>query len=69
MKSDMKRMSRKLMELEKECCVMKQEIEKDCSRRVVKKEKVSLWKELKRQFGCLSVTNCSCPGNKKKLHP
>lgn len=69
MKSDMKRMSRKLMELEKECCVMKREIEKDCSRRVVKKEKVSLWKELKRKFGCLSVTNCSCPGNKKVVHP
>ncbi|EXB36695.1 BTB/POZ domain-containing protein [Morus notabilis] len=71
MRSDMEKISKKMMELERECCVMKREIEKDRGFRIVKKEKVSLWKEMKRKIGCINiVTNCNRPGKKKKkVHP
>ncbi|PON56695.1 NPH3 domain containing protein [Parasponia andersonii] len=71
MRAKMERMSSKLEELERECGVIKEQIERDCSVRVVKKEKkMSLWREMKRKFGCIStsssVSNCNCHGKKKK---
>lgn len=63
---EMDRMSKKVMELETECCKMRKDIEKGCNLKV-KKEKVSLWKEVKRKFGCSnSFTDCNCQGKKKK---
>lgn len=79
MRTEMEKMSRKLVELERECSVIKKEIEKDCSFRVKEKKK-SIWREMKRKFGCIngstspstSLSNCSCHGKKKKkkmVHP
>lgn len=82
MRTEMEKMGKKLGELEKECRVIKKEIERDCSFREVmrtkkKEKKMSLWGEMKRKFGCISststspsVSNCSCNGKKKKkVHP
>ncbi|XP_030480577.2 BTB/POZ domain-containing protein At5g17580-like [Cannabis sativa] len=67
MRIEMEKMSMKLVELEKECCVIKKEIEKDESKKKKKKKKnekekekkVSLWREMKRKFGCVSNSNCN----------
>ncbi|KAF4395308.1 hypothetical protein F8388_001695, partial [Cannabis sativa] len=77
MRTEMEKMSMKLVELEKECCVIKKEIERDESFRIEKKnekeKKMSLWREMKRKFACIrnssNVSDSNCHGknnNKKK---
>ncbi|KAG6597263.1 BTB/POZ domain-containing protein, partial [Cucurbita argyrosperma subsp. sororia] len=68
-KSEMEKMSNKVMELEKECHMMRKEIEEGCIH-MVKKEKTSMWREMKRKFGCINkMNNCNCQVKKKKVHP
>ncbi|XP_062099842.1 BTB/POZ domain-containing protein At5g17580-like [Humulus lupulus] len=79
MRTEMEKMSMKRVELEKECYVINQEIERDESFRVEKKErkkkekKMSLWREMKRKFGCISTSsnvsdsNCHERNKKKKM--
>lgn len=69
MRSEVEKMSKKVMQLERECNIMKREIENGSSL-MVRKEKPSLWKEMKRKFGCISSAHDSnCQLKKKKLHP
>lgn len=68
-KSEMEKMSNKVMELEKECHMMRKEIEEGCIH-MVKKEKTSMWREMKRKFGCINkMNNCNCQVKKKRVHP
>lgn len=69
-RSEMEKMSIKVMELQKECNIMRKEIENGCNHRV-KKGKISMWKEMKRKLGCMSsINDCNCQVNKKKkVHP
>ncbi|XP_028066666.1 BTB/POZ domain-containing protein At5g17580-like [Camellia sinensis] len=66
-KIEMEKMGSKVMELERECCIIRKEIQ--CSRG--KKEKFSVWREMKRKFGCTSSMNDfnSHLKKKKKVHP
>ncbi|CAL5382428.1 unnamed protein product [Camellia sinensis] len=66
-KIEMEKMGSKVMELERECCIIRKEIQ--CSRG--KKEKFSVWREMKRKFGCMSSMNDfnSHLKKKKKVHP
>ncbi|XP_061999081.1 BTB/POZ domain-containing protein At5g17580-like [Rosa rugosa] len=67
MRSEVEKMSKKVMLLERECSMMRKEIENSSSL-VVRKEKPSLWGEMKRKFGCISNTHDSnCQLKKKKL--
>ncbi|XP_010265615.1 PREDICTED: BTB/POZ domain-containing protein At5g17580-like isoform X2 [Nelumbo nucifera] len=72
LRAEMKDMDDRVMELEKECCRMRIEMEKSGggSHSVVKK-KGSMWKQLKRKFGCIrnSMHECNCQVKKKKVHP
>ncbi|EEF38378.1 BTB/POZ domain-containing protein At5g17580 [Ricinus communis] len=71
-RSEMEKMSIKVMELEKECCEMRKEIENGCSNHhKMKKGKISMWKEMKRKLGCMSsIHDCNCQvKKKKKVHP
>lgn len=64
---EMEKMSIKVMELERECCIMRKEIEHGCTHQKSKKGKVSMWKEMKRKLGCVSSTHdCNCQVRKKK---
>ncbi|KAK9273611.1 hypothetical protein L1049_018421 [Liquidambar formosana] len=68
-RTEMEKMGSKMMELEKECYTMKRKIERGYCRRM-KKEKASMWREMKRKFGCASSTpDCNCQVKKKKVHP
>lgn len=68
-KSEMEKMSNKVVELEKECHMMRKEIEGGCTH-MVKKEKTSMWREMKRKFGCINkMNNCNCQVKKKRVHP
>lgn len=71
---EIKIMSNKVTEIERECFVMRREIEKSRSLHdhdKEKKGKFSLWKEMKRKFGCITsnITDCNCQVKKKKVHP
>ncbi|CAB4269195.1 unnamed protein product [Prunus armeniaca] len=69
MRSEMEKMSMKVMELERECNMMRKEIDNGGSPKV-RKEKTSLWREMKRKFGCVnSVHDSDCQLKKKKMHP
>ncbi|CAK7333799.1 unnamed protein product [Dovyalis caffra] len=64
---EMEKMSIKVMELERECCTMRHEIEHGLTHQKSKKGKVSMWRELKRKLGCVSSTHdCNCQVQKKK---
>ncbi|XAR54265.1 hypothetical protein NMG60_11029319 [Bertholletia excelsa] len=68
MRVEMEKMGSKVMELEKECLEMRREIESGKG----KKEKVSIWREMKRKFGCTSGSMYdydNCHVKKKKVHP
>ncbi|KAG6663779.1 BTB/POZ domain-containing protein At3g03510 [Carya illinoinensis] len=68
-RNEMEKMNHKVMELERECCMMRKEIESGCSQSV-KKEKVGMWREMKRKFGCTtSMHDYNCQIKKKKVHP
>ncbi|XP_042492652.1 BTB/POZ domain-containing protein At5g17580-like isoform X2 [Macadamia integrifolia] len=67
---EMEEMDGRVMELEKECQRMRREIEVGGrSTEVLKKDKGSLWKQLKRKLGCTSsIHNYSCHVEKKEEH-
>ncbi|KAL6575585.1 hypothetical protein OROHE_000962 [Orobanche hederae] len=70
-KVEIEKMGSKVMELEKECHDMKREIQ--CSGGGVKTKKMSVWREVKRKFGCVTVSksmdDCNCHVKRKKVHP
>nr|XP_043608925.1 BTB/POZ domain-containing protein At5g17580-like [Erigeron canadensis] len=71
-KGELLKMSSKVMELEKECLVMRKEIHKGQLRKIkTEKEKTNVWKEMKRKLGCISsLNNSNCHmKKKKKVHP
>ncbi|XP_050387264.1 BTB/POZ domain-containing protein At5g17580-like [Argentina anserina] len=69
MKSEVEKMSKKVMQLERQCSVIRKEIENSSSL-MVRKEKTSLWREMKRKFGCISSFHDSnCQLKKKRLPP
>ncbi|GKB82959.1 BTB/POZ domain-containing protein-like protein, partial [Tanacetum coccineum] len=70
-KSELEKMSSKVMELEKECLVMRKVIRRGYLRKTtIEKEKINVWKEMKRKLGCISNINRSnCHVKKKKIHP
>ncbi|XP_031260708.1 BTB/POZ domain-containing protein At5g17580-like [Pistacia vera] len=67
---EIKKMSNKVIELERECFMMRKELSG-------KKRKISMWNEMKRKFGCIATTvdDCNCQDKdkhqrkKNKLHP
>lgn len=65
---EMEKMSIKVMKLERECCIMRKEIENGCTDHKMKKGKVSMWKEMKRKLGCMSSIH-DCQVKRKKVHP
>ncbi|KAA8515761.1 hypothetical protein F0562_018628 [Nyssa sinensis] len=69
-RTEIEKMGNQVMELERECYEMRKEIQSGCCSRV-KKEKVSMWKEMKRKIGCISsMHDCNCHvKKKKKVHP
>ncbi|XP_038900994.1 BTB/POZ domain-containing protein At5g17580 isoform X1 [Benincasa hispida] len=68
-KNEMEKMSNKVIELEKDCHMMRKEIEEGCIH-MVRKEKTSMWREMKRKFGCINkMNNCNCQVKKKRVHP
>ncbi|XP_024923996.3 BTB/POZ domain-containing protein At5g17580 isoform X1 [Ziziphus jujuba] len=71
MRIQMEKMSKKVMELERKCSIMKREIEGGCRSNVgMGKKKISLWGEMKRKFGCISTMhNYNCQVKKKRVHP
>ncbi|KAJ0547431.1 putative BTB/POZ domain, NPH3 domain, NPH3/RPT2-like family protein [Helianthus annuus] len=72
---ELEKMSSKVMELEKECVVMRREIQRGCYMRKsnkIEKEKTNVWREMKRKLGCISSlnrNNCHVKKKKKKVHP
>ncbi|XP_024982520.1 BTB/POZ domain-containing protein At5g17580 [Cynara cardunculus var. scolymus] len=67
-KVELERMSCKVVELEKECLVMRKEIQRGYCRKT--KEKSNVWMEMKRKLGCVSsLNNCNCHVKKKKVYP
>ncbi|KAK6162753.1 hypothetical protein DH2020_002594 [Rehmannia glutinosa] len=69
-RAEIEKMGSKVMELEKECHVMRSEIQRGGGCSGVKRKKVSMWKEMKRKFGCVtSMHDCNCHVKKKKVHP
>ncbi|VFQ62460.1 unnamed protein product [Cuscuta campestris] len=71
-RADMENMGNKVLELEKECSMMRMEIQKGMCNNKVKNERISLWKEMKRKFGCMTTIhdcNNSQVKKKKKVHP
>lgn len=68
---EMERMNSKVMELERECGMMRKEMANGygSSHKLEKRRKVSMWGEIKRKFGCMSnVHDCSSQVKKKKMH-
>lgn len=71
-RKEMEKMGSKVMEVERECHVIRKEIQK--SRGVVKPKmvgRVGMWNAMKRKFGCIASThhNSNCQLNKKMSHP
>lgn len=63
---EMEQMGNKVMELERECSMMRREISQGLCQRG-KRESLSLWRELKRKLNCKSyVDDCKCHVVKKK---
>ena len=68
-KAEMEKMSSKVLELERECDMMRREILNGSCRKA-RKGKVNMWKEMKRKLGCItSMHDCNCHVKKKKVHP
>ncbi|KAL8208716.1 hypothetical protein R6Q57_008128 [Mikania cordata] len=71
---DLVKMSSKVSALEKECVVMKKEIERGYMRKTNKIDdvKTNVWREMKRKLGCISSlnnSNCHVKKKKMKVHP
>ncbi|KAK0600315.1 hypothetical protein LWI29_013754 [Acer saccharum] len=69
--NEIESMNNKVIELEREYHMMRKEIEHSCSLNN-KVGKISLWREMKRKFGCITtIHDCNCHQvkKKKKVHP
>ncbi|KAG9152279.1 hypothetical protein Leryth_023111 [Lithospermum erythrorhizon] len=67
-KTEIEKMGSKVLELERECCVIRREIRRGCCSN--NKEKAGMWTELKRKFGCSTRNqDCNCHLKRKKVHP
>ncbi|KAK1415963.1 hypothetical protein QVD17_31751 [Tagetes erecta] len=70
---ELEKMRSKVTELEKECVVMRKEIQRGYMKKTKKmeKEKTNVWREMKRKLGCISsLNNSNCHmKKKKKVHP
>jgi len=67
-RGEMKNMCSKVMGLERECHMMRKEIESGFSRSTVKKRNVSMWRDMKRKFGCINNMNdYNCRPKKKNM--
>ncbi|KAL3742412.1 hypothetical protein ACJRO7_017825 [Eucalyptus globulus] len=69
---EMERMNSKVMELERECSMMRKEMadRSGGSHKLEKRRKVGMWGEIKRKFGCMNnMHDCSSQVKKKKVHP
>ncbi|KAK4414360.1 BTB/POZ domain-containing protein [Sesamum alatum] len=65
-RAEIEKMGSKVLELERECHVMRREMQRGSVRR----QKMSMWKEMKRKLGCMtSMHDCNCHVKKKKVHP
>ncbi|CAN4110508.1 unnamed protein product [Withania somnifera] len=70
MKAEMEKMGSKVLELEKECNMMRREIQRGSYQHRIQKGKTSVWKDMKRKLGCMtSLHQTNCHVKKKKLHP
>ncbi|KAL3501673.1 hypothetical protein ACH5RR_036122 [Cinchona calisaya] len=68
-RAEIEKMGSKVLELERECLMMRREIQNGSCRKV-KHGKGNMWKEMKRKFGCItSINDCNCHAKKKKVHP
>ncbi|CAI9769401.1 unnamed protein product [Fraxinus pennsylvanica] len=65
-RAEMEKMGTKVLELERECHIMRREIQEgSCTRK-----KPSMWKEMKRKLGCMtSMHDHNCHVKKKRVHP
>lgn len=69
---EMERMNSKVMELERECGMMRKEMANGNGggHKLEKRGKVRMWGEIKRKFGCMSnMHDCSSQVKKKRVHP
>ncbi|XP_076922816.1 BTB/POZ domain-containing protein At3g03510-like [Bidens hawaiensis] len=70
---ELEKMSSKVIELEKECLVMRKEIQRGYLRKSgmkIERGRTSVWREMKRKLGCItSLNNSNCHVKKKKVHP
>ncbi|KAI3440260.1 NPH3 domain-containing protein [Psidium guajava] len=69
---EIERMNSKVMELERQCGMMRKEMVhgNGGGPKLEKKGKVSMWGEIKRKFGCTSnMHDCSSQVKKKRVHP
>ncbi|XP_042063941.1 BTB/POZ domain-containing protein At5g17580-like isoform X1 [Salvia splendens] len=65
---EMEKMGSKVRKLERECLMMKREIVRGGGGKREKKE--SVWREMKRKLGCMSMRpDSDCHVKKKKVHP
>ncbi|KAL1562021.1 BTB/POZ domain-containing protein-like protein isoform X1 [Salvia divinorum] len=63
---EMEKMGSKVTKLEKECLMMKREMERGGGKR---EKKASVWREMKRKFGCMTIRpDSDCHVKKKKVH-
>ncbi|XP_050214987.1 BTB/POZ domain-containing protein At5g17580-like [Mercurialis annua] len=63
--NQMGKMSLKLSDLERKCSAMRKEV--CCSNQELKKEKTSMWKQMKRKLGCTnSIQDCNSQLKRKK---
>ncbi|KAK4379574.1 hypothetical protein RND71_001436 [Anisodus tanguticus] len=70
MKAEMEKMGSKVLELEKECDMMRREIQRGSYQHKIQKGKTSMWKEMKRKLGCMtSLHETNFRVKKKKVHP
>ncbi|CAN4126068.1 unnamed protein product [Withania somnifera] len=70
LKAEMEKMGSKALELEKECNMMRREIQRGTYQHRIQKGKTSMWKEMKRKLGCMtSLHETNCHVKKKKVHP
>ncbi|KAJ4828071.1 hypothetical protein Tsubulata_008198 [Turnera subulata] len=69
-RTEMERMSIKVMELERECQFIKKGIENGCIPQKPKKGKDNVWRMMKRKLGCSgNIHDYNSQVKKKKVHP
>lgn len=72
-RAEMEKMGSKVSKLERECLVMRREMARGGGKRQQQQQqqhKFSVWREMKRKFGCMtSRHDCDCHVKKKKVHP